>query len=495
MPGERLQRWWPCRSSRSLVIGVVAFSLLTSGCISILPEEQETVSVPEPPGELTASYQVLQGGSPLLNVTVEGFDETEATLGTGESEAATSLRVTYHRPGWRTWDLELRHGEDLESLLQAQLSCEGQETEELQKTCPRNNAETYKLDHRDAAGAPGLLGLGPFLGDDIHAGESGTLPIWDPVDPGTLSWTARSSETPTQKECLSVDLIWEDQSAKTPLPTLPYNRTMRVCEGVPLPVQLSAGPIEWQLSSWKASGTLEQDETPRTPLPETRATSTDCTVRYPSHNGTTLPMRAYMDWAQDQDPIVSSWVDGHPEGFALPSVAKAMTTGEGTTSNAYVVEGMLFLLDPTGPSILSLTMSEEHRRTLVVEESSFEESEHLGSSEPVSLPEVDRQCPTGPISMPDLTQTIEEQLPDSALVDTTFLAPEQMWGLQGLGPWTWPYAGDGWEEAREVFQPPAWPYRGYVTYLPQEMGVGALVAASIDPGGDWMRWIEQDPPS
>lgn len=484
-----------CRSGQGLVVPVLLSLLfLSAGCTSF--EFQDAVHIPDPPSELEATYAVSLENEHLLNVTVEGLGDRAASLGDGSTQQGTALELRYDRPGWRTWRLELVHAPGLEELREARLRCQGEDTEDVRQACPRNNPERYELALYDAAGAPGMLGLGPFLGSELTEGDTGRIDVWDPADPGTLSWAATPTSDPDEPSCLRLDLNWTDPTAKTPVPTLPYERSLRACEGVPLPVKITSGPIHWELKDWNSSGDVPQRSHQPANLPPPRDEAGECSTTYPAHDDTTLPAPPYMAWAKENDNIISDWTQAHPRGFAFPSVADALTTGEGTTSNSYVVKGVLLLYDPAENSLLALNMGEEHRRTLFIENSSFQQSEHLGSGEPTTgLPPMDRMCPASGIAMGDLTDTVRARLPSSANVRSTFLAPELMWGLQGLGPWTWPYQTEDWEPVRNAFAPPAWPYRGYVTYLPDDRGVGLLDAAAIDPAGEWIRWLEREPAS
>lgn len=472
---------------------LLALLVLASGCIS-LADDAEEVQIPEPPSDLEAIYSVSVDDRPLMTVAVDGFDASTARLGDDTTRSAVALELSYQREGWRDWTLTLHHTPDGERLLGAQLTCQGEAGGEIEEACPRNDPEEYQLVHHDAYDAPGLLGLGPFVGTGIHPGDSGSIELWDPVDPGELGWTATAASVDREAPCVEVTYNWTEPGAKTPIPTAPYNRSITACQGIPLPVELSVGPILWQLESVTDGGEPLEASGPGPDDPPVRATSSSCSVDFPPHNETQLPSPTYMEWAEENDSTVSTWVQEHPDGFAFPSVAHASTSGEeGTTSNAYNVVGSLLLFDPEERSMRYLWMEEQHQQTLILEESEFQETEEFGSSS--GIPPMARMCPDEAVELAGITSAVEDRLVDSTVQDT-FLAPEMMAGIQGSGPWIWPYQmdRDAWEPIRELFEPTTWPYRAYVNYIPSDGRVALLDAASVDPAGDWIRWLELEDP-
>lgn len=474
---------------------LLSLFLVSAGCLSL--QTDTGVRIPSAPAEIEGSYLVTLREKPLLDVGVRGFDQAQTMLGDGARVDSRTLELSYSRPGWRAWTLTLHHRSEGQRLLGATLECSGTDGGEVREACPRNNAERYSLILPDAAGAPGMLGLGPFLGETLEPGTGGSLDLWDPVDPGKLHWGAVAN--PDRDGCVELSLTLNNRTTKTPLPTLPYNRTLTACQGIPLPVEMSAGPIHWRLQDWGAADASLEAQGAAPTLPEPRPSTRDCSIDFPAHDNKTLPMRTYMSWAVENDRIVSEWAAAHPNGFALPSVGYAVTTGRGISSNSYVVAGDLFLYDPDEGSLLPLMMKEEHQRTLVVEESTFHQSEPYGSGDPATgLPPFDPMCPEDLVDLDALAQTLGDRLPPPATVNEAFLMPELMWGLQGFGPWTWPYQTEqrsDWTPVREIYQPSPWPYRAYVNYVPDDDGVALLDAAAMDPGGEWVRWVEREPAS
>jgi len=468
-------------------------SIALAGCLgSASPAD---VDVPRFPQEVTAVYDVRLDGETVMNVTVQGTEQAVTQLGDESRQESVKLTIKYEREGHREWKLELHHIEDGSRLLTADLQCSGQAGEEFRKACPSNNPETYSLWLPDAFSAPGMLGLGPFLGETVQMGDEGRLDLWDPVDPGSIAWQAHKATNRDNRSCVNLNFEISNQAAKTPISTLPYNRSLVTCDGLPVPVELSAGPIKWELRDWRSEGTRSSSMEANLPSKPIRGGLDECSIDFPPHNKTKLPSPNYMEWAQDNDSNVQEWLQNHPDGFAFPSVAHSSTTGSGTTSNSYVVQGLLVLFDEESGSGLVLAMTEEHRRTLVLEESSFEQSDRLGTIS--GIPEPDEHCPREEVEMTELTSTIEANLPDGICARSTFLAPELGAGIQGLTPWASPYqpTDEGQPDTRDVFNPPSWPYRAYVTHFTCDGGAGVLTAASLDPAGDWIRWVEQDPPS
>lgn len=488
---------------------IVALSLPGfAGCLS--PSTPEvTVRLPLAPAHLEATYEVRWEGSPyVLEAKVDGFRASSAYRGDGSLVQAPSLRVEVilEDQGIRyQFDLQLHHGPS-GRLLTASITCTATESDGGAPGSCNVGGFNSTLMLPDAEGAPGELGLGPFLGTRLHPGDTMQVPLPDPATPTWVEWKVLEAPRNEGRPCVWLQAE-KPHTAKTLLPLAPAWGRLLACDGNPLPIRMEQGPLALQLLRWSSNGLAEESRTPPVPMP---APNPVCKIRLPLDDNDTLTSDAYMSWARDNDPFVHDWLQNHPAGIALPGFGRTLPEAHPRPLQTRTLEGLLVLHDPEPGTLLPRIMSASRPQALGVGSPVpiMAPSQGLGSNESLSVAPQKGDCSGGEADLAPLATRLINETRFRLTNYAAFVAPEAYGGWQGslktLMPLGFLVLGTGSTTAPPELESDPWPARAYVSFIPDlcpppsgtELAcsyAATVLGASADPGSGWIRWIEINP--
>lgn len=296
-------------SLRGLLLGILTLPL---GCLG--GESPAEIILAGVPARIEATYQFGADTQELGSFEVSGFESYPALLGDGTQGMFPRLRVKFTATAeteFHAYAVYIFHGVGgvVASIEVVCVPAEG-----AVSPCDANDPRGRTNWIPDAAGLPGLFGLGPLAGRTLRSGDGWQLVVPDPRGDFRISYSFGSLSRINGLSCL--DIVWTQESSttpteKTPVPLAPIDGTAVVCEGSPLPILFRFGPFWARILTADTSGELDSP-----PVATPRSNSLmPCSYSLPEAAQDLMTTEEWVSWGRSNDEFLRSWLTSHPSSI------------------------------------------------------------------------------------------------------------------------------------------------------------------------------------